>query len=116
MQKKGLTLLEIVVATMIFAMVVAGLANIFVAGTRWIQHSRYRMTGGELGRYFLEPLQQYVDQRSWNTGNCLTGAGCPAVPQTIDGRPYTPSYVVTPVAGTSIRKVRATISWTEPAP
>jgi Tfp pilus assembly protein PilV len=46
MNKKALTLFEIIVSVVILALAVTGLANVFVAGKRYIQHSRSRMTGG----------------------------------------------------------------------
>ena len=78
MSRKGLTLLEIIVATAILALVIAGLANIFIAGKRYILHSRTKMTGGELGRYFLDEMQMQVREDTWSS-SCLGqgGASCP---------------------------------------
>ncbi len=39
-----------------------GLTNLFVSGKRYILHSRARMTGGEIGRLFLDPLNMAVHQ------------------------------------------------------
>jgi len=62
MNKRAITLIEIIVSTVILAMVVAGLTNIFVAGTRWIKNARSRTAGIEFGKIFLDPLQQHVRQ------------------------------------------------------
>jgi prepilin-type N-terminal cleavage/methylation domain-containing protein len=71
MNKKGLSLLEIIVSIIIFSLVALGLANVFVAGKRYIQHNRLRMGGGELGKYFFDPIQNSVRQDIWSTTSPL---------------------------------------------
>jgi len=115
MNRKALTLLEILISVIILALVVTGLGNVFVAGKRYIQHSRMRMTGGEIGKYFLDPLQNDVNQSTWGTTSRL-GVPANAVEQTasIDGRTYTADYTVTnnsPIA--NLNKVKVIITWTE---
>jgi len=121
MKRKGLSLLEILVASLILALVLAGLLNTFLAGKRWVLHNRLRMTGGELGKYFLDPLQQQVRQDQWGN-NCVSNqANCCSNPldcqagtaQGLD-RTYNAVYTVssnTPI--TNINKVRVDISYTE---
>lgn len=112
----GFTLIEIVVAAVILALVITGLANIFVAGKRWVLHSNMRMAGGELGRYFLDPLQMQVRQDTWGA-SCLGTGNCPG--QTVGvaegfDTDYTASYsVTTDYQGTSLSKVVARVTWTE---
>jgi len=107
LNKKALTLLEILISVIILALVVTGLANVFVAGKRYIQHSRMRMTGGELGKYFLDPLQMQVRQDTWATNplgtNNITGA-------VVAG--YTPTYTTTTLPS-NIKKVKVTVNWIE---
>jgi len=115
MSKKGMSLLEILVSTLILALVMTGLANIFVAGKKYILHSRARMTGGELAKFFLEPLQMDVRQDEWDNlsaNNCLrNGRGCPT-PQIIDAITHTPTYTRTPNSPiTIINKVKVDIKW-----
>jgi len=138
--KKGLTLMEIIVATVIFALAVAGLMNLFVAGKRYILHSRSRMSGGELGKVFLEPLQMSVRQDTWGqAGNSLTntptgGLYCDGVPghtqlpgcsadRTLDGVPYAAKYEIdaapTPTGAATppeLRRVVLTVNWSENKP
>lgn len=107
--KRALTLFEILVSVVILALVITGLANVFVAGKRYIKYSRLRMGGGEIGKRFLDPLQTYVRQNDWNTSTNRLG-----VPQTwsgtvIDG--YTPNYAVS--VHEDIRKVRVTVDLPE---
>lgn len=116
MHKKALTLLEILISTLILAITIAGLANLYISGQKWLLHARSRMTGVELGKYFLEPLQMDVRQDTWNT-NCLGAGNCPN--QTISisegpnvSRNYTASYNVSlnsPIA--NLTKVKVNITW-----
>lgn len=115
MNKKGLTLLEILISTLILAITMTGLGNLFFSAKRYILHSRSRMTAGELGKYFLDPLQMDIRQDKWGS-NCLSAAtGCPAA-QTLNKITYTPAYDISDVSGTTLRKAKVTISWKEPSP
>jgi|SRR3989338_7255415 len=119
MRKKGLSLLEILISTLILALLMLGLGNIFVAGKRLILHSRSRMTGGELGKYFLDDFQMLVRQDTWST-NCLGLGNCPPEQKgTADGldRDYTANYTINngqPI--TNVNRVKVDIIWNEPPP
>ena len=117
MPKKGLSLIEILVAAIILALVMTGLANTFIAAKRHILHSRLRMTAAELGKYFLEPLQMQVRQDEWGTANCLSQANCldeTAGPAEGLDRDYTAHYTITPDRPISnLNRVRVDITWTE---
>lgn len=122
MNKKSLTLLEILIATVILALVVGGLANVFMVGKKYILHSRSRMSAGELAKTFLDPLQMQVREDQWST-NCLgtgTPANCPdqtvGITQGLD-RDYTAKYTVTPNSPiTNLSKVRIDITWPKATP
>lgn len=116
--------MENIIAAVILALTISGLANIFITGKRWIMLSRSRMAGAELGKQFLDPLQMQVRQDTWaDPGNCLgtgTAAACPdqtaGAAQGLD-RNYTAHYTVTP--GTpigNVTKVLVNITWDEPTP
>jgi hypothetical protein len=129
--KRSTTLFEIIVATVIFALVMAGMVSVFVAGKRHVMHSRDRMTSSEMGKLFLDPLQLYVRQDTWGTaGNALnegttycntSGIQNPACPSVASQRKvnsidYTAQYDVTKVDASredSPRRVIATVNWTE---
>jgi type II secretory pathway pseudopilin PulG len=68
MQKKALTLLEILISVIILAVTVSGLAGIFLTGKRYVLHSRLRMSGGEFGKVFIDPLQAYVREAQTAAG------------------------------------------------
>ena len=108
--KRALTLFEILISVVILALVITGLANVFVAGKKYIKSSRLRMGGGEIGKSFLDPLQAYVRQDTWSNSSNRLG-----VPQTWSGTitadGYTPNYAVS--VHEDIRKVRVTIDLPE---
>ncbi len=119
-------------ATVIFAISMAGLVGVFVAGKRNILHSRERITGSEMGKFFLDPFQLYVRQDTWDTSsNALTtgttycdssgssqNPSCPSVGsnRSVNNVSFSSRYDVSTVSGTSLRKVKAKISWSEFSP
>jgi len=66
MGKGGFTILEVFVATCLIALVMVGLANIFLAGKNLILHSREKAAAAELAKFLLEPLYFEVNQTNWN--------------------------------------------------
>jgi len=115
MHKKGFSLIEIMVATFVLVLVTTGLAYVFLAGKKHLLHTRSKIQAAELGRLFLAPLQMDVRQDQWGS-NCLSaGSGCPGA-QTIDNILYTPAYDISNVSGTTLRRVKVTLTWNEPAP
>ena len=112
--KKSLTLIEIVISLVIFSLVMAGLTNVFFAAKRYIIYNRSLMTGGELGKLFLDPLQMDVRQDTWDqAGNRLNvGTFTDTSIASIAGRKYDAAYEVSePLL--DIRKVKVDITWTE---
>jgi prepilin-type N-terminal cleavage/methylation domain-containing protein len=116
MKRRGLTLLEIIIATVIMALITTGLANIFIAAKRHILHARSRMAGGELGKYFIDPLQMEVREDTWDQpqpNNNLTEAyNYMGESQTINSVEYKPTYTITN-SSDSLRKVKVEIGWNE---
>lgn len=119
MHHKGISLVEIVVSMVILSLVLVGLVNVFILSKSYIVHSRSRVSAGELGRYFLDPLQMDVRQDTWGANN-LTAGGNPVFEQTIDinGVRYTPSYEISnqTTDGATLRRVKVEISWNETQP
>lgn len=113
MKRKGLSLLEMLVSGLILTLVLAGLLNTFLAGRRWVLHNTLRMTGGELGKFFLDPLQNQIREDTWST-SCLNTGACPnqtAGPSEGLDRTYTASYTVNALpALPNIKKVRVVIT------
>jgi prepilin-type N-terminal cleavage/methylation domain-containing protein len=119
--RKGFTLLEIMVATIILSLIMTGLASIYFGAKRWVLHARMRMQAVEVSKSYLDPLQRNVRQDQWNpASNCLStngAAGCDASLDNMEGVPYTPAYAIgAPPFGGNTRKVRFTVTWNEPGP
>lgn len=96
-------MLEILVSTILLALVITSLANIFVATKRLIFHVRARATAAEISKYYLDPLQMRVSAQNWGTttasGNCLRMFTQVALDTTVwiddtSATTYTPEYDV----------------------
>lgn len=135
MRKRALTLIEVLVSVVILALVMAGMTNLFISGKRYVLHSRARMTGGELGKFFLDPLQMAVRQDTWiNPNNPLANGiwycddipahagqqhpNCPLLAnRTLNAIPYNAQYTInrdSPIA--NMNRVRVDIVWSESSP
>lgn len=143
-RQMGFTLVEIIVASVVFALLIVGLLSVFVAGTKHIVHARERMTSVELGKLFIDPLQMDVRQDTWTLGqasNALTpgttycdsvgghtqNKNCPpAAQRTVNNREFWAAYTIAQggvnpgddpaLIGTDLRLVTTQISWNEPSP
>jgi len=70
---KGLTLLEILVAVVLLALVVAGLGAIFVSSKSYVIYTRSFMAAAESARYFLDPLRADVRNDTWASSWLASG-------------------------------------------
>lgn len=123
MNKKGVTLLEILVATVILGMVMSGLTAIFIASKRWTMHSRWRVTAGEVSRDFLEPLLREVRAQEssagandgWDQANNLLRGGSYSTSKTAGSKAYTGTYTNSNIVigSGSVRKVKLNLGWQE---
>lgn len=118
---KALSLVEIIVAMVILGLTMLGLANIFVAGKRYMLHSRSRVSMTELQKSYLDPLQMQVRYDNWNTLCLGNSSTCPATSSfTVGGGFQSNSnvtYNITDVGlGTSLRRAQIIIRWNETTP
>jgi len=129
-KQKGFSLVEVLVASVIFFLVMAGLSGVFISGNKLIIHARERMASAQLGKFFLDPLQADVRQDTWD---CTGASSCGGIvnrlnvssaqvsftSQTVNSRPFSATYTVadgtidSALAGTDLRRVSATITWDE---
>ncbi len=118
---KGLTLLEILVAVLILALVIGGLGNIFTSSKLQVIHTRSLMLAAELARYFLDPLQADVRNDTWgsswlSTSGVYTGETFVTTQNTPGAfnYSYNSSYNITNNAPISnLTKVVLDITWNE---
>ncbi len=105
MHKRGFTLVEIVMATVILSVTMLGLIAVFVSAKRLIRHSRARMTAAEAGRLFLEDI-------SWD---CIENRNCPPANQSIANDTYDASYAIDRLNGnmSNVFRIKTTIHWKE---
>lgn len=116
--RKSLTLVEVVVAMVILVSVIAGLLSVFTASRRFTMHSKYRLCAVNIARETLESLKADIRSDTWDTGRLKDSADAwVALPQVIVGSvAYTPEYKVAKVieGGQELgfRKVTARVRWT----
>ncbi len=114
-KKSGFSLIEVMVAAVIFSLAMVGLSSVFVAGNKHIIHTRERIASAEIGKFFLDPLQALVREDTWASNGL--GVDVPlsaAVSQTINNRTFTETHKVDSVAGVCLRRVTSKIQWDEP--
>ena len=121
MNKKAFTLIEVIISAILISLIMVAATNLFITAKRYVIHNRARMTGGEFGKFFLDPLQQQVVANQWGENYLSTGniALTPTPnPETIDRINYSANYTVDAdnVSGTEARRVIVNISWDEPKP
>ena len=66
-KKKGLSLVEILIAMLILAIAAAGLFSSFVAANRFISRSKRRLAAVNLARQINEDLFKYVKADDWES-------------------------------------------------
>ena len=121
-KKRGFSLVEAMVASVLFSLVLLGLISVFMSGGKHLTHVRERMTSAQLGKFFLDPLQIYVRQDTWDqVGNELMVGSRAGVAQSINNRNFSEIHAVddattdSALVGTNVRRVITTISWIEPS-
>lgn len=112
-KKDGFSLIEILVATVIFSLVMLGLVGVFVAAKGHIMRSRERMISAEIGKFFIDPLQMDVKQENWDTSIFVLGKSPNT--QEINNTDFTSTYVIADVASTDLHRVITTITWPDSA-
>lgn len=104
-KKRGFTLIEIVMATIILSVVMLGLVSVFVSAKKIIRHSRARMTAAEVGKLFLEGIPWVNIQNKYYANQIST----------IGNDTYVASYTIEqlPDPMTNVYRIKTTIHWEE---
>jgi len=132
--------MEIIVSLTILSITMAGLLNVFISAKKHSLLNRSRVSAGELGKYFMDPLQMQVRQDQWGN-NCISSnptSGCSNSVVRVNNIDFTPFYCMdcsdsdtvcinkcktNPLAttyhggtveGTTLRRVRVDITWSQP--
>jgi hypothetical protein len=90
-----------------------------VVGKTYTRGTGLRVSGVELGKFLIDPLQSDVREDFWGNGSAVYNLSVgqhSASTQTIDNIVYTYSYNVSDVpmgVNTTVRKVVMQINWTE---
>ena len=117
MKHQGLSFIELLIAMVILGMTLAGFINVFASAKRLIALSQGRMSGGEIGRLVLDPLQTQVREDRWGTAtavHCLSTNSCAPVAVAIQNRNYNAVYTIDneqPIA--NVNRVTVDINWNE---
>jgi Tfp pilus assembly protein PilV len=116
----GISLLEILIAMMILALVLVGFSNVFVVSKSYMRHGRAKVSASQLGAIFLEPLHNSVNQSDWDViGNPLIEeVNRSGGSRTIGGIVYNSTYSITNTtdiggANFTLRRVQVNIFWNE---
>ena len=111
--QKGFTMVEAVVAALIFAAVVVGIFSTTAALKKPAVNSDKKLTAAYLGKQVLEDLRSKVDQRDWDTGALKVGGPytLPPIVNPTYGVTYTVTYTVSAVPGSSARQVDLKVQW-----
>ncbi len=122
MRKDGVSLFEILVALIVFSIAITGIITLFNSAKKFQLHNRSNIAGSELGKLFLDPLQQDVNATTWSVGNCVstdgTNTNCDPASQTqtVNNINYTLTYNKDQVPGTNLRRVQLQLNWNELSP
>ncbi len=115
--QKAFTIVEVLVAAVIFSITVLGVFSTIAAIRKPAAVSERTLVAAYYGRQVLEDLRAKIDKRDWNTGLLSTGTHNYGT-AIIHGVSYAASYLVEnapeatlPAGG--LRKVTLTITWTE---
>ena len=112
-QYSGFTLMEAMVAALVFSIAVAGI----FASMAGVQNQKNQISDATVGaalcgQQFLEKKRAAVDGRDWNSGALAITAGQVGAGTCSNGGViYTMNYNISNVTGTSARKGTVTVTW-----
>jgi len=107
LNKKGVSLIEVIIAALIFSITSAGLFSTFSAQRIATERSQRQLQAAYYARQVLEELRAKVDQQNWDSGDLSIGT------HNVTSGIFTASYEVTEDS-TGLRRVNLTVTWNEP--
>ena len=113
LNKKGFTLVEAVVAALVFAAVAVGIFATTSALKTPAVRTDKKLIAAFYAKQILEDLRAKVDQRDWDTGPLRVGfTTTQTITNPTNNVTYTLTYVVTSMLPASnARKVVVTVAW-----
>ncbi len=113
MKKKGFTLVEIMVALVILALLSSGVFSVLVSARHLVSRSKRRLTAIELARQEIENKKYFVRADLWDTAPQVSLHGWTSW---VTSGIYSTRYKVEGVTGYDCRKITVQVQWTEPTP
>lgn len=108
----GFTITEVIVASVIFTLAMAGILTSISHLRQPAVESSQEVTAAFLGKKILDDLRTQVSAQTWET-NSLLSLGTHTNTVTVSGIAYNISYLVEPddLSGTGARKVTLNVTW-----
>ncbi|NJN78757.1 MAG: prepilin-type N-terminal cleavage/methylation domain-containing protein [Saprospiraceae bacterium] len=112
--KSGFTIIEVTIASVIFAIAAAGILATITAMRRPAEVSQERVTAAYLGKTLMEELRSEVNASTWdpsrsNASNLRLGNH--RVQRTVDGVTYNLAYTISELSNNGPRRMDLTITW-----
>jgi len=109
---KGFSLVEVVVASVVFAISAAGTIAMISSLNKPAHETSDAVTASLVGKQILEEFRKEVDMATWDEVDGKLAVGDHTLADiVIDGQTYTPTYTVVEDASTRARRVDLHVDW-----
>ena len=114
MRKNGFTLLEIMVSSVILALLAAGIFSVLVSSRYLVTRSKTRVVAVEIARAEIERMKSLVDVDTFYTSGLFNDTGTWRAWDSTTYPPYSVRYRVDNGTGTATyRKVTVQVAWND---
>ena len=121
LNRKGITLVEVVISLLIILIGASGIFASFIAAQNYVMRAKRRIAAVNVARQKFEELKPFVRQDTWAQSTNELYAGVGSTQPYICGTVWfnstwngTLNYTVTNPDVASFRNVSMTLNWTEP--
>lgn len=117
MKRKGVTLVEVVIGSIILAVAFGGLLSTFVVTRQYINRANKRLIANDLAGQTLSDLYRHVDEGEWDDPNRELSLGTKDIGSyTIDNQVYQTTGIdrnryISSVTGGSYRRVKVIVNY-----